>query len=496
MTRGARGLGIAIGLAVAGCAKVAPEADFQRAAALAEAAAGEPVAYRPGQEEASAARLAELLADGLTADEAAQVAVLNNPNAQAAFFDVAMARADAVQAGLLSNPVLGVALRLPDSGGLAEVEASLAQNIAELWQLGPRKAAAERDVDRAVLRLAQQVARAALEAKIAYYTAVGAAEVHAIALENQQLAEQFAELTAQRVRLGAGTEADANLARQAVFEAELVARMARLDANQARRELARQLGLIEDAGGLVLAEPLPEARVTESAAEAMVAGAIARRLDLQAADEAVAAAAARYKHELARVFPNVEVGLALEREARQAGPDRDLLADTARASLREGALSAPDIEPRSQRGGGQDFQIGPSLSMEIPLFDQNQAQIAKARYGLAQAERQREALRRAAVQDIRGAIDRAATAGAVVALYRDQMLPQAGRNVELTKTAYEAGKIPFITVLDTQRSFLETRSRLVTAMRDYATSLPRLELELGAPLTEALGAPQGGMQRD
>lgn len=478
--------------AVAGCATVNPRWDYDCAVERATGASGYATTFRPGEEAESQRVVAELLADGLTADEAVQVALLNNAGLQAAFFDVGIARAEVVQAGLLSNPSLFMSFRLPAGGGLSNLEASLAQNVADLWQIPLRQQAAERSLEREILLLARRVAETALNSKAAYYETVGAAELRAIAEENLPLAAELLELATARQAIGTGTEVDVNLARAAMLEADLAVQAARLEEAEARRELAKLLGLTGDADALVLLDPLPSAAFAQPATEQLLSLAAEHRLDLQAARSVVAAAESALKLEWRRVFPTVELGLALERGERGAQPDRDILADTARASVAAGRLTAPEIEPRSARDVDTDFIIGPSLSLELPVFDQNQAQIARAAYAYEQAVRQRVALARAVVQDVRGAAGRLRTARRVAELYRDELLPLAGRNLELSRESYRAGKAPFLSVLEGQRFYLSTRSRAVAALRDFAKTLPALEAQIGVPLRKLRGSDSAG----
>ncbi|HRX85213.1 MAG TPA: TolC family protein, partial [Phycisphaerae bacterium] len=109
-------------LLAGGCATVDARRDYAHTAQEVERATGHtplPRDAEAGVEEAVRA----LHADGLTADEAVTLALLNNPTARAALLQVGMARADVVQAGLWSNPTLGLSFRLPEGGGLTNVEA-------------------------------------------------------------------------------------------------------------------------------------------------------------------------------------------------------------------------------------------------------------------------------------------------------------------------------------------------------------------------------------
>jgi len=475
-----------LGPAAAGCVEVDARPDYDRARASATEAIGHDEIYRPGDEERCGQRCRELLAAGLTVDEAVEVALLNNPGLRSAFFAVGMARADVVQAGLLSNPSLGMLFRLPAGGGLINFEANIAQNIADLWQIPARTRAAERSLDQAIMRLARQIAMTAIDTKRAYYRAVGAARLLDIAQANLKVAVEQFELAQARLEIGAGNESDVNLARSAMLEAEVNARRQRLAAANARRELAKLLGLVSDAEQLALLDDLPERVAMQLDGERLVALAVEHRLDIGAARHSVNAAAAALEQQWAAVFPNVQIGLSLEQASRQKQGGRKILADTARSTISQGQLTAPSIQPRSARDRNKNFTIGPSLSLAIPVFDQNQAQIAKAANTYDEAVYAFETLSRGIVQDVRTAADRVATAQDMAQLYRDRLIPLAEKNLELSRDAYRAGKSSFLSVLEAQRFYLNTQQASIEALRDMAEALPALEAEVGLPLERLL----------
>ncbi len=487
---------IAALIQVYGCATVDPQQDYVRVEQHVGGATGIDRLYRPEDDAIVAEVVARLVNEGITASEAAQISLLNNPSLQAAFFDVGMARADVVQAGLLSNPFLGITAKFPDGGGLASIEASVAQNIAELWQIPIRTRSAERSLDRAILDLARMAAHLAADAKTAYYRAVGADERYRIERENLTVSRNLLELAIARQQAGAAAELDVNLSRSLVVDAEIEVERARLAAADSRRALATTLGLVADAGSLSLVDALPDDYPEMADPQSLVELARTQRLDIRAAAKAVSTAEASLEEERRRVFPSVEMGIEFESEARRSQGGRDFLADTARASIANGALAAPGIQPRSERHGegGHETVIGPSLGIEIPIFDQNQAQIAKATFALERARKTAEALDRAMTQDVRGAVDRASTAWRMMQLYRDRSLPLADKNLDLSREAYRAGRTSFLSVLEAQRFFLETRSGYVSASEAAATAIPDLERAIGLPLSSIMGEPAPGEQ--
>ena len=474
--------------AAGGCATVDPQHDYERVGRRVLEATGQQRVYQPEDDELIDELVEELLQEGVSVDEAVQITLLNNPSLQAAFMDVGMARADVVQAGLYSNPFVGISARFPDGGGLANIEAGVAQNIAELWQIPVRKLAADRSLDAAILDLARTAASLAAEAKDGYYAAVGADERFRIAQENLDIAGNLLELAIARQKAGAANELDVNLSRSIALDAQIEVERARLAAAEARRELATLLGLNTDANLLALTDPLPNEFPETPDANSLVEVAKVWRLDLRTADRAVSAAQARLEQQYRSVFPVIELGLGMERSERRRSGGRDVLADTVRSSIAGGGLTAPEIQPRSERQSekGQDVIIGPSVGIELPIFDQNQAQIAKAQYALQQARKTLDALDRAVTQQVRGAVDRALTAWRLRRMYRDQSIPLAQSNLDLSREAYRAGRASFLSVLEAQRFFLETRRGYVEASQSAATMIPELERTIGLPFDRFL----------
>jgi len=480
--------GVGVG---AGCSQVDPRGDYRRAAERIAEATGEIAIYQPHDEAAAEAVLSDLLAGGITTDAAVRIALVNNPTLQAAFFRIGMSRADVVQSGLLSNPSLGVSLRLPEAGGRANLEAGLAQNIADLWQIPVRKRAAQRELDRAILEVAASAADLAVEVKAAYLAAAAADQLLAIARENLRITQELHGIAIARQQAGSASAIDVNLARGTMLAAEVVVQNARLDSSVARRRLATLLGLTLDANELDLNDPLPAPPRMDLDAAAITQMAREFRLDLRAAREAVDAARARVELEVRRIFPDVNVGLALERSERRALQGRNILADTARASIAAGGLAAPEIQSRGQRDAERraviDTIVGPTFDLTLPIFDQNQAQIAKAKYAHEQALRTLIALDRQAVQQARDAADRAVTAWGVARLFDDEILPQAQRTLDLSFETYRVGRSPITVILEAQRTHLDARRTRVIAHQSAATAIAELQRAVARPDVVVLG---------
>lgn len=491
-------LSLLLGAVVCGCSQVDPRPDYQRVRDLIRESTTYDVAYDPTQPGLSTAELHTITSDGVTRDEAVRIGILNSRKLQAEFLEIGVARADWVQSGLLSNPTLGLGLLLPEGGGLGNFALDLSKNIVDLWQIPIRRNVAERRVEETVLRIARSAAELSANVRRAYYRAVAAEALSVTAADNLELLRKSLDTVRAQFDAGAVRSIDMNLARAEVLRAELALRDAQLEAKNANRELVKLLSLSASVDVLRLNDPLPAGDALPTSDE-LIALALEERLDLRSLERAADAAEQEIRLEYAKVFPEISVGLGLEQNERRSLPGRHVAADFARASIAAGAPTVPTIESRAQRQEARDQQIdwkfGPTLSMTLPVFDQNQAQIAKALYRHDQALRLHEDLYLSIAHDIRILYDRAATAQRNVAFYRDELLPQAQQNIDFATASFQAGEMPILLLLEAQRTLLDTRRGYLDVWSAAAIAMADLEQTVGAPLARSgSAASQPAMQ--
>jgi len=476
----------AICLSAIGCASVDPAADYDRARQSILEATGSSDAHSPGDDEAANAAIRELLVREINCDDAVRISLINNPRLRAAFFDVGMARADLVQSGLFSNPTLALSIAFPDGGGRSNIQGTFAQNIVDLWQIPIRKRVSEQLLDAAVLEVARLAVQLAVDTRGSFFSAVAADRLAAIARENVAIARELFDIAETRRQAGAVGNLDVNLAQGAVFSAELELERSRLEAASARRRLATLLGILDEAETLKLSSAPFTSMTLPLDANQVVNYALANRLDVQIAQLQVEADRRRVRLEIAKVLPDLSIGVYNERTEQRALPARNILGDTARASVAAGGLTAPDVQSRDQRSEerGKEIEniIGPAFSLTIPIFDQNQAQIARAKLAYEQSAMKLDALQREITQAVRQGVDQAETSRRVRSYFSEKLLPQAQSNLELSRQSYLAGRASLIVMLDAQRVFLAARRDSIIAERESAVALAELERLTARPL--------------
>ncbi len=156
-------------------------------------------------------------------------------------------------------------------------------------------------------------------------------------------------------------------------------------------------------------------------------------------------------------------------------------------------IGSPDV-PREPDDAGRDA-VGIQVGVTIPLWlGKNRGRTAGA---VAELEAAR-AMRVARVNDTRARIRtlyfRLRNAGRLITLYRDELLPQAARSLEVAETWFREGQGSFSDFVETESVYYNFQLALARATADRGKYLARLERLTGRSLTRR-GAPAEEGQR-
>ena len=442
-------------LALAGCAG----GDGQRAF---DAGVRDPVAARLGSKNAvvwrrggpEEARADEavraLLRRPLTAGRAVQVALLNNRALQAEFAEVGVSYGEYVSAGTLKNPTLTASARFPDrSSYLTDWEGAVAQDFLNALLLPLRKRLAAEGLRAVELRVADEALKTAADAARAFYTyqarrqLIGRLELVA---ETNGAAAEFT-----RSLHTAGNVNDLDLVNQqaAFSQAKIDVAQARAQTLNDREAVNRLLGLDgAQAGAWTAAQSLPPIPGREPSAGALETRADAQRLDLQAARATVAAA---------------ERALALRVGTRY---------------LPAGVSVGVDSE-REPEG---EHITGPTLDLELPIFNQGQGEIATLKARDLQARRLLEAKTVDVHADVRAARAQVAANRELALSIRDTVLPQRQQALQLTLQQYNSMLKGAYDLLTAKANEAAAERAYLEAWRDYWIARADLERAVGGKL--------------
>ncbi|AGC42387.1 copper tolerance protein [Myxococcus stipitatus DSM 14675] len=445
-------------LFASGCATVQKERGHTEVAALVEERIGRKTRWNQGTpEDAQVERgLDELLKGPLTSDSAVEVALLNNPALQATYEDLGVSQADLVQAGLLTNPSLGIGLGVPlTQDGELETEFSLVQGFLELFTMPLRKKVAREQFDAETLRVAHQALFVAADVRKAYREVQARQQL--VELRGMVLVAADAAAELATLQYGQGNINDLALVTEKAFAEETRLDLAReeLALVEEREHLNQLMGLWGARTGWRIEEKLPAPPSEEVSLERLESRAVKQRLDIDAARKQVSALwNALELARSTRYIGRVDVGASLHGD-----PDGPKL-------------------------------LGPSLSVDLPIFDQRQALIARLEAQHRQGERRLAELSINARSEVRTARARVMTLRGVAERYQRGILPLREQVVEQSQLQYNAMQIGLYVLLEAKREQIGAYRTYIETIRDYWMARADLEQLVGGRLPGAEGAPE------
>lgn len=445
---------LAFALTLAGCATVAKERGHDEVGKIVRERTGRSTSWEQGtpEDQQVAARVAELLKNGLDRPRAFEIALVNNPSLQATYEDLGVSQAELVQAGLLSNPSLGASIAWPlaGEGGMVEYEASIAQNFLDIFVLPLRKRVAREQFTADTLRVAHEALRVAADVSKLFAEVQAQTQLAELGRTVLQAAQAASDLAERQHRAGNITDLALATERAAYQQAKLDVARDELELLAKREEMHRLLGLWGPHTEWALAENLPDLPAEEAPLEKLESIAIRQRLDVDAArKQALLMSNAVALVRAPRIFGVIEVGVHIHQD-----PDGPRL-------------------------------FGPTLSLELPVFDQRQALIAKVEAQQRQADRRLAAVSIDARSEVRIARAQLLSARQVVDHYRSVLLPLRQTVVEHTMLQYNGMQTGLYELLSAKKDQIDAYRAYIGSVRDYWIARAELERAMGG----RVGAP-------
>ncbi len=266
-------------------------------------------------------------------------------------------------------------------------------------------------------------------------------------------------MTDARLKEGDVAPLDANLVR---VESDRL----RVQQIEARSELETALLEIRTLAGIDIAEPLRLAPQTDRpprldlGLNELTATALRERADLQAAIVGERLGSARINLAKSLATPNV--------------------AGSVRYTRNKQIIDFPPLIGGNTVNKDNELTFG--VSVDIPIFNRNQGEIASATGEQAQAVRQREFLEATIRRDVAVAYRQYRAAAEKLVLYATQILPRSEANLQTVRAAYGLGEFSVFEVVAEQRRLNESVTGYNQTLRDYYTALAQLETALGIAL--------------
>jgi len=428
-------IAIATGALLANCA-LTPEHPDHVHSELSERIAGD--AERP---DGTDFRIPETISleDGLDEPDAVAIALWNSPAFRKELAALGFARADLIQAGLLTNPVLTALFPLGDK----QFEAALGWAVEGLWTRPRRAAIAQANWRKAADGIVATGLDLARDVRIAFADATATRLAAGTCEQIARLSDRRAAIDAARVRVGQVSDLDAAVSAADAVSARARAQVARYDAGQALLALRRLLGADSSTPPFELA-PTPLIARPPSLEQALQRSAQARP-ELRAAELEIESAAERLGWERWRI-------------------------------LRLTVL----LDANNPRATG--FEAGPGVQIELPLFDWNQAGVARAESEVERAAWHYVATQRQIASEVSLAHAAWLHADSELARHRDTALPGLELSASIAREGQRRGSVSHTRVLEIERALLESRLKEFELDANRRRALARLERSIGRSL--------------
>jgi len=377
------------------------------------------------------------LDDGLSQDEAVALALWNNAQFQADLTALGFARAELLEANMLSNPVFSILF--PVSPKLLETALDIPIDV--LWQRPHRVAAAELDAQRLSENLIENGLGLVRDVQTTYEELVLAQERVILSDEEIQLQVQITQLDQARLRAGDVSQLAVSASYVDTLRATDAIKRLSKEADVLKQKLNILLGITSE--DLIFdIVPSQISPISTESVDEMLKAAFICRPDLRAAELAIEAAGERIGWEESKVYNFIAV------------------------------LDGDDTEEDS-------FTIRPGFSVEIPIFNQNDAKIEHAKAELEQAARRYETVRQNIILKVKQAYTQYISAHEQFDLWNSDIIPSLEQAVEQTQKSYEAGDVSFISVLHAQKELVEARMYLTELVARLNSSTAELNYCIG-----------------
>jgi len=428
------------GLFLAGCSVRSSDSSFETVRSVIEERIPEKIVWREGVEAIKAKLLQEIEQEGLTQEKAVQLALINNPNLFAYYENLELGYADLLEASLMQNPFFSASVRFPSQSSYRLNNLfDAAINFLDLFLIPLRKRAAEAEIKVIESQVGQKVLDLVKEVQISWLE-LKALEIQLKEEEERvELKQLAADLADLQNKVG-NINALSARSREIDYE-NAVENLKGLEADleSAKEKMNRALGLFgkevfwQMTGEFNRAQEsdLPDVYQMEQAA-------VENRLDIEAIRGEVHAIAQRAKLKAWWTYSNLLIGVSSEMQP-------------------EGFTTT-----------------GPSIDLQVPIFNHGQGE--KKRYHALLEQAQKRLLSKAvqSCSEVREFFKTASKYQSQLEDLEKRILPHIDQQIETGQSHYNVMTLGAYALLDLKENEIQAKLEHLQALKHYKKA--RIEL--------------------
>lgn len=377
-------------------------------------------------------------ASGMTLAEFETLALENNPAIRELAATTQKADGFRSQVGFFPNPTVGYqGMQIADRG-TDQHTAFIEQEFVRGDKLALNRQVLNETLRVQLAELETQKLRVVTDIRIRFYEALGAQRRMELISEFRTVVEKARQLAQLRADASEGSRIDVLQAKIQKNEIDLALQQAQVAYDSAWRELAAVVGISGLTSPRIEGE-LP-CQIESLDWESLASETVATSPEYEAAQLRICRAQANLLRQGVQAIPNVTAQVA-------AGVDN----------------------------GTGSGMLNLQLGTPIPVFNQNQGNIAAARAEHCRAVHESQRIENAIKARLAAVSREYDSALAAIRQYADEILPSAKESLELAEIAYQAGETSFIQVLVARRTYFDSNLLNVTARAQLAQAKAKID---------------------
>jgi outer membrane protein, heavy metal efflux system len=379
------------------------------------------------------------LTGSITLAQALQLSLLQNPQLQAYSYEIRAREAQALQVGMVSNPVLNVQVENASGSlnGFNQSETTI--QLSQLVELGDK-----RNLRRNSASLSKELAGWDYEVKrLEVFTQVSQAFNHvlkaqqkvSLASERLQLARKFLTTVSERIKAGKVAAIEKIKTEVALANMRIEGERAKMELENSRRKLS-----------ILWGEPKPEFDSAQGDFFSVHEKTLPK-IESLSSNPVLSKRSTAMDHRQAEL--NVEISKAI--------PDLTLSGGYRRLEqTRDNALVF-------------------GLTVPLNWFNRNQGGVAKARHRLSRAQEEKKAEALKIKEALLQAYSEVSFSYAKVIAIKTEILPGAQRTFDAISEGYSFGKFALLDVLDSQKILFKFQNQYLNALANYHNAVSTVE---------------------
>lgn len=380
-------------------------------------------------------------------------ALKNNFELIAAFEDLGIAKSDLVQAGLFTNPEVNFLAKypvfnlLPQEKGIVnrhtKIDLDATMQLADFWQIPIKKKVAHDNLEIMIFTIIHLIVEISVQTKFAYDTCLY--REARLYLTEQIYAKflDFLDRTIYRQEFGLENDYDRYLAeiKVAEWQAKIIEQKRELRASYAN--LRNLMGVKISSEKFYLTDRLTYAQGSIPCIETLETHGMSSRPALQIKYLNIKKAQDELTLQNRKIINDFRFGIAYERDA---------------------------IE-------GQE--VGTGLHMQLPFFDPNYAQIARARFELKKANKVYKAEKRYMIDQIYQHYEHLNGLQGEVDIYTQSVLPAIEKTFDYAETFFNRMQFDMMGTLKSIINFYKAQEAILVRNYEMAKEYAQLEKTIG-----------------